>query len=295
MEFLSKELEELLKLCIDNQSGYPNILCEEFRKCNNNVDDERLRSKIKALIDAGYLSNISWADNYPYMGRIEQKGFDYFKQCEIYIRAKLRQDPYFSVLDEECESELKAIAIRIDESGETFIPIIGVHARGRVIEHLYNCGYISLGERGVSYNSSGFVAFVALTQKGLHYFEDKEARIEEIKLLGDSAFIVNNIKNQFIGNTVTESAIQVGDNNEQTVNFEDYGQKIAELKDEINNLKLSNEQEKSISSLITQAEDACRKKQAKTLKNVLKGIWDFAIATGSGLLASFLAMKFGIS
>lgn len=294
MEFLSEELEELLKLCIENQSGYPNILCEEFRKCNNNVDDERLRSKIKALIDTGYLSHISWADNMPYAGRIEQKGLDYFKQREIYVRAKLRQDPYFTSLDEDCETELKKI---IDRNAP-FVTISGRANDGKIFEHLYASGYIKLGPKGVSYDlGGGFVCSASLTQKGANYFEDKAARIEEILTLGDSALVVNNIGNQFVGslngNTITGSAIQIGDGNEQNIDFSDCSQKIAELKNEIESIKLTSEQTDDINILLDRANDACKTKQPTKLKNVLKEIWDFAKATGSGLLVAFLSMKFG--
>lgn len=295
MEFLSKELEELLKLCIDNQNTYPDILCEELQKYNG-VEEERLRSKIKALIDTGYLSHISWADNLPYTGRIEQKGFDYFKQREIYVRAKLRQDPYFTSLDKDCETELK----KIIDCGEAFVTLNGKANEGKIFEHLYACGYIKLGSKGISYDLNGsFVCSASLTQKGARYFEDKAARIEEILTIGDSALVVNNIESQFIGslngNTITGSAIQIGNDNEQNIDFSDCSQTIAELKNEIESIRLTRKQTNNINNLLNQADAACKAKQSSKLKTILKEIWDFAKSTGSGLLVAFLSMKFGFN
>ena len=97
------------------------------------------------------------------------------------------------------------------------------------------------------------------------------------------------------GNTITDSAIQIGDNNELNIDFEDYSKKIDELKKEIKKLKLTIEEEQSISTMINQAENACKNKQTSTLKKALKGIKEFAVATGSSLLSAYLAIRFGIS
>ena len=108
MVFLSKETEKLLLKCVENRQNYPNILREELVNASGSQQDQLLII-IKVLIEEGYLSSILWADNLPYAGRIEQKAFDYFEQKNIYIRAKLRQDQYFVVLDDECEELLKNI------------------------------------------------------------------------------------------------------------------------------------------------------------------------------------------
>lgn len=295
MTFLSKELEGLLEKCVLNQESYPQILREELQNCEG-VKEERLLSQIKALIDGNYLSSISWADNLPYYGRIEQKAFDYFQLREIYIRAKLRQDSYFDVLDEECELELRTIIMR----NEPFVTINDRAERGRLFEHLNRCGYIKLTSKGVSYDMSGnFVCVASLTQKGYRYFEDKEARIEEILLLGDTALVVNNIENQFIdslnGNTITNSPFQIGNDNELNFQFDEYGQKLEEFETEIKKLALTMEQTKVFVDLISEAKDSCKNKKASTLKKVLTEIWEFAKATGSGLLTAYLSMKFGLN
>ena len=295
MVFLSKETEKLLLKCVENRQNYPNILREELINVSDSQQDQLLII-IKVLIDEGYLSSILWADNLPYAGRIEQKAFDYFEQKSIYIRAKLRQDQYFVVLDDECEELLKNIISK----QEPFIVVNDDASKGKLFEHLYNCGYIKLGTKGVSYNLGGrFTCSLSLTQKGINYFKDKELRIEEILTLGDTALVVNNIGNQFIGslngNTLTNSPFQIGDDNELNFNSDNYLKILNELKTEIQNLKLTNKQSDELKRLVKEAEDACINRKDSTFKKVLRQIWDFAKATGSGLLVAYLSVKFGLT
>lgn len=72
MEFLSKEIENLLQECIDRSDDFPAVLAEKFEGLSAK-DDNQLRSCIKVLIDEGYISKLSWGSNVPYYGRIEQK------------------------------------------------------------------------------------------------------------------------------------------------------------------------------------------------------------------------------
>lgn len=81
MNILDPETEELLKEILDNASNYPNILIAKFKNISHE-EDTRLRAKIKLLVDDGYISKLQWADNLPYKGRIEQKGYCYFKLKE---------------------------------------------------------------------------------------------------------------------------------------------------------------------------------------------------------------------
>ena len=291
MEFLSKEIEDLLQECIDRSDDFPTILAERFEGLSTK-EDNQLRSCINVLIDKGYISKLGWGDNVPYHGRIEQKGYEYFRQKEIYIRAKLRQDPYFTLLDDESEKALRELS----QSSEMHIMVSGNADQGRVLEHLNRSGYIQFGPKGLSYDFSGnFTAVASVTQKGKNYFADKADRIEEIMVLGDEAFVVNNIDKQFnvSGNTISNSPIQVGDGNTQNIDYSDIENKLGELKGEVTSLKLSDEQIRSLSSLIERAENECKSKNSSKLKTVLNELWDFAKQTGSNLLAAFMAHKFG--
>lgn len=176
MDFLSPELEDLLKKCIENEADFPKVLREMFEN-GNNLENSRLRGKIKSLIDEGYISKLSWGDNLPLFGRIEQKGYDYFKLKDIYIRARLRQDSYFILLDKESEDALK----RLVSFSEDFISLSGKTSEGKIYENLAQKGYIKIGAKGLSYMlNGGFVGVVSVTQSGKQYFTEKENRIEEI-------------------------------------------------------------------------------------------------------------------
>ena len=291
MEFLSREIENLLQACIDRSDDFPAVLAEKFDGLSTK-EDNQLRSCIKVLIDKGYISKLGWGDNVPYCGRIEQKGYDYFHQKEVYIRAKLRQDPYFTLLDDESEKVLHELS----QSRIIHMAISGNADQGRVLKHLNRCGHIEFGPKGLSYDFGGnFSAVASVTQKGKNYFTDKAERIEEIMILGDEAFVVNNIDKQFNvnGNTISNSPIQIGDGNSQNIAYSDIEEKLGELKEEVTSLKLSDEQIRSLSSLIERAENECKSKNSSKLKTVLGEIWDFAKQTGSNLLAAFVAYKFG--
>lgn len=292
MEFLSKEIENLLQECIERSDDFPTVLAEKFEGISTK-EDNQLRSCIKFLTDKGYISKLSWGDNVPYYGRIEQKGYDYFHQKEVYIRAKLRQDPYFTLLDDESEEALRELS----QSSEMHVMVSGNADQGRVLEHLNRCGFIQFGPKGLSYDFSGnYVAVSSVTQKGKHYFADKAERIEEIMVLGDEAFVVNNIGTQFnvSGNTISNSPVQVGDGNTQNIDYSNIEKELDELKEEVSSLKLSDEQARTLSTLIENAKTECKAQNSGTLKKVLIEIWDFAKQTGSNLLSAFLAFKFGL-
>ena len=206
MEFLSKEIENLLRECIDRSDDFPAVLAEKFEGLSAEKDNQ-LRSCIKVLSDKGYISKLQWGDNVPLYGRIEQKGYDYIRQKDVYIRAKLRQDPYFTLLDDESEKAL----CELSQSPEMNLMVIGNAEQGRVLEHLCKYGYITFGPQGLSYSLSGdYSGVVSVTQKGKNYFADKEDRIEEIMVLGDEAVTVNNINKQYnvSGNTISNSPMK---------------------------------------------------------------------------------------
>lgn len=100
MELLDKDTEALLRECLDRIDDFPVVLAEKLKELSS-VEGGRLRSHIKFLCDNGYFSKLGWANNVPYKGQILQKGYAYFQKKDVYIRAKLRQDPYFCLLDEE--------------------------------------------------------------------------------------------------------------------------------------------------------------------------------------------------
>ena len=292
MKFLNRDVEKLLCECLERSDDFPAILAEKLERASVS-EDNHLRSCIKVLCDEGYFSKLGWGDNVPYTGRIEQKGYEYFSHKDVYIRAKLRQDPYFKLLDKESEKALSELS----SSPETHLMVTGKNDQGRVLEHLSKCGYIQFGPQGLQYTFDGtFTGVVSVTQKGKNYFSDKENRIEEIIVLGDEAFVVNQIEKQYnvSGNTITGSPFQVGDNNVQNIDFTDYESKFAELKDEVASLKLTDTQIKVLEDLISTANNACKEKNEGVVKHVLKEIWDFAKQAGSNLLAAYLAIQFGL-
>lgn len=193
MELLDKETETLLRECLDRADDFPVVLAEKFEGLSS-VEKSCLRRHIKSLCDNGYFSELNWANNVPYMGQIEQKGYTYFRKKDVYIRAKLRQDPYFHLLDEESEQTLS----NLSQSTDAHQMVSGNADQGRILEHLNKYGYIQFGPQGLSYTFDGnYSGVISVTQKGKNYFTDKDRRIEEIMVLGNDAFVVNNIKQQY--------------------------------------------------------------------------------------------------
>lgn len=175
MNFLNKETEALLKECIDNSGSFPNVLAKKFEGLST-TEDSRLRARIEVLVNNGYFSKLQWADNVPWFGSITEKGFDYFHEKEVFIRAKLRNQPGFILLDEESE---KALSELNNHEEDQFV----VHEnskQARILEHLERQGYISF-RGGLSWMLDGSCAgVVTVTQSGKTYLSDKETLIEEI-------------------------------------------------------------------------------------------------------------------
>ena len=290
MDFLSTDEEKLLQECLDYSGDFPAVLARKFDGLSSK-EDERLRGCIAALSEKGFFSGLCWADNLPYLGGIDQKGFDYFHNKEIFVRAKLRQDPYFNLLDEESEKTL----LELSHVEEANFLVAGNADQGRVLENLNRYGYIKFGPKGLSYTFGGDYSGVAtVTQKGKTYFRDKDQRIEEILLLGNEAFAVNiNSQYNISGNTVSSSPIQIGSGTAVSMSFSDYERELAELKDEIVSLKLSSEQVKTIDAYITEASNGCKEKNGEKVKKALGELWDFAKQAGSNMLAAYLSYRFG--
>ena len=292
MVFLSKENEALLKECIENDAVFPRILRNKFEGLSAQ-EDNHLREQIKALVDDGFFSKIQWGDNAPLFGRIEQKGYDYFKQRDIYIRAKLRQDPFFVLLDEESEKVLSELLTYQDSR----IFISGDIKLGRVYEGLCKRGYITLPNEGLSYDFNGeFAGFTTITQAGCNYFVDKENRIEEILVLGDEASKVTKVDRQYniSGNTFSDSPIQIGDYSTQNVNSKEYDDVLNELRSQIEMLKIATEQTEQLNSLIDKAQEFSSNNDRGGVKKVLAELWELAKQIGSPLLVAYLSTKLGL-
>ena len=130
MEFLNRETEKLLQECVDNSINFPQILAEKFKGISS-AEDRRLRNRIKELIDNGYFSKIQWADGVPWFGTITEDGYEYFHKKDVFIRAKLRRDPTFTLLDPESENFLKKIATNDD-----IIVLHGSPSEAKKVENL---------------------------------------------------------------------------------------------------------------------------------------------------------------
>ena len=181
MDFLNKETENLLQECIDNSSNFSDVLAEKLKSLSA-PEYDRLKERIKVLVDKGYFSNLQWADGVPWKGTISEKGYDYFHKKDVFIRAKLRQQPHFNLLDSATE---KFLAVLVN-SDKDQITIQGDSKRARLVEHLEKQGYIRVRRNGLNYTIDGsFWGVISVTQSGKTYFSDKEELIEEILLSQD--------------------------------------------------------------------------------------------------------------
>lgn len=318
MRFLDNQTEELLKECIDQESTFPEVLQDKFIKAKDNpLEKTRLCRKIRVLIDEGYISELEWADDVPYLGQIEQKGMNYFKEKEIYVRAMLKKDPDFHLLDGECETILQKI---IDMNNSEHFIINNSFCSLQVINELIDNGYLKTTVKGFSYiTTGGFSVVVILTQKGKNYFKDKEQKIEEILLYGENILNITNIgkqeiisgpkrvgfenctnltnckaigvENDFKESQIVNSPIQIG-NTDSNQNNEYYFQQsqevLDEIKSKIDDLKLSMEKREELENNIKIAEQLLKDKNKFGLKNVIKSIGsiikDFGISLVSGIL-----------
>lgn len=77
MDVLDPETEELLKEILNNDKDFPAILRLKLENCSWQ-ESQKIRSQIKLLRENGYISKLTWGDNLPLLGRIEQKGRSYF-------------------------------------------------------------------------------------------------------------------------------------------------------------------------------------------------------------------------
>lgn len=318
MEFLDKETEALLKECVDNEPNFINLLHRKFEEAEDcSFDIQRLHSKIKLLIDKGFFSPTRWASNKPFFGLIEQKGRTYFKDKEIYIRAMLKKDPYFKLLDDESEEALRKIA---KECKDGHITVNYSICGPQVAQYLVDVGYLKASPDDFSYFVTGdYSLWAQLSQKGKNYFRDKEQRIEEILLCGQNAINVTNIGkqeftsgNKFVGfenctdvvnckaiyseNGITDSHIinsPVQMANSQSTqnteyNFQQAQEALDEIKSKIDELNLTPEKKEELEENIEAAEEYIKTKKKAALKGILRVmggiIKDFGVSVGSGIL-----------
>lgn len=290
MGFLDQETESILKKCIENESTYPQILRDMFKQCKNALEDAHLRGRISTLTDGGYLSKITWGDNLPIFGRIEPKGLDYFKRKEVYVRAKLRNNPEFSLSAESEECLKKIIAIQSDAP---FITVDSSVGSIPTVQDLANQGFIQLKNQ-ISPNllSCGFSVLAILLPKGKNYFKDKADYIEEILTFPlDGNLTEINIKNG------DNSPIQLGTvNSSQNVeyNFDLAQEALSELQFKIDELGLKLDQKQEMLENIEEAQKLVKEKKKGPLKTILKGIWDVLKDVGCSILSSLIISKMNI-
>lgn len=288
MKFLSKQCEELLKLSIDNSENFPNVLCEKLSSASE-AEDGIIRDCIDTLCDDDYILISSWYDNLPKVGRIKQKGYAYFETKDIFLRKMLREDPCFNLLDEESEEYLQKL---YDESS----PIFGSLREGKILEELSSYGYIKLGKKGVSlYSGDKIIASFSITKRGEIYFQDKNNRIEELILFGGNKNTTN-VEKQYnmIGNNYNGSAVQIGDNNNQEVNFYNFQENLENLKNDLSSHDFTDEYREKIDRLLEELEDNSKRRNLKKIKAVLYELRDVLKQAGAGFLAGSVLSFFGL-
>lgn len=297
MNFLDVEIEKLLKEILENDEKFPKILREKFNGLNH-IDDSKLRSKIKVLIDEGYISKLQWGDNVPLLGRIEQKGYSYFKNKEIYIRKALREDARFD-LDIESETALKNLIELFYSNGDPYILITKRNCSAQILNLLAQKGLIELGKHGISFDLSGnFTCMYMITQRGKNYFIDKEQFIEEILAFPDfkTSTIVSEHNEQY--------NIQSGDNspiimkNSGTISIEyDFEQSkaaIDEIRQKIDELGATDQKKQEILDNLDTAEMLIKQKKKHPLKTIMKGVYDILKDIGCSIISSLIISKMGL-
>ncbi len=217
MNFLDKETEELLKYCLDNEHmgtmGFPECLADLFKEEITLSEKDAIISNLKDLTSRGYISELQYAEDVPMFGRIDQKGRTYFKNRDIYIRALLKKDSSFNLLDVECEQALKGL---IDNSAQDYNMVTNEYCSRDIVESLRSEGYIAYGRQGLSATFGGsFLVMVSLTRNGKNYFKNKEEKIEYILISDEQAITVTSnhtISNQ-ISNSGNNCPMQIGTSN----------------------------------------------------------------------------------
>ncbi len=204
MTFLDKETELLLEECIENSSEYPRVLAEKFKGLSA-IDDRRLRSRIHALIEGGYISKLQWAGNVPWLGSITEKGYSYFHDKEVYIRSRLKKQSGFKLLDKQSEETLQSLL----EHGDAPIVVSPTDEEREIYKNMALFGYLDLGTQGLPRNTSGeYIGMISVTPKGKRYFSDKEKHTEEILAMdADSVTPIAMPKKQALRKTI-ETKVQ---------------------------------------------------------------------------------------
>lgn len=185
MKFLDKDTERVLQQCVNTEDTYPEVLRNMFKNCSHQ-ESIKLRSILHHLVHSGYISELSWADNVPYHGRIEQKGRIYFSQKEIFVRKALREDSRFD-LNEECEKTLIKLIEEFEKQNAPYALIGSRFCSDQILKLLNEKGFIEFGRQGISYMLNGdFTCMFAITYSGKTYFSEKEKFIEEICLFAEN-------------------------------------------------------------------------------------------------------------
>ena len=290
MEFLDKETEELLKKCVESEKTYPSMLREMFSETDEKHNDI-LRSQINLLIEEGYLSRLSWRDDLPGNGRIEQKGRVYFRNKDLYIRSMLRNNPLFP-LDSESEKSLSILlSMGVDE---TYFVVTKEDLSAVVLNNLIDNRIVKTGPKGIGYDmSGGFAAVIMITQKGRTYFDEKDKYIEEI-LAFPISVSQTNIQNQLNVKTGDYSPVQVGNKNcEQNIDYDfcEAQKVVDELRDRLTELELSSEKQQEVIDNLDTAQDLIKTKKKGPLKAILKSTYEIIKDVGCSIISGLLLAK----
>lgn len=161
MDLLDPETEELLKEILNNDKDFPAILRLKLENCSWE-ESQKIRSQIKLLRENGYISKLTWGDNLPLLGRIEQKGRSYFTLKEQ------EETKDFNAWEKLLYKLHKNVHTA---GGIPAINIIKLTNDERItISKLQNLGYIT-NLRAIGFDSMG----CDLTYDGLHYFENRNS------------------------------------------------------------------------------------------------------------------------
>ena len=281
MHYLDPETEALLKELLEDEN-FPNALCDKFielQKTENGVcvhhnEDERLRIKLKPLIDGGYIT-LHWGSGVPHHGRIEQKGRSYFAMKEQ------EETRGFTAWEKLLYKLLKVATPK----GSGIVSVNFIQLSQDEITT-----FRKLEDKDLVANvrwldpCSGYVGF-DLPYDAVHYFEERNAVISDY--IGGVP-IVNTMN--IYGNVTNSNIQQAAINSSQAIEiFPDVKSIVTEIRKAIDDYKLSTEDKAEVLEMAEEAERASQEKKSSKLKRVLFGIGgilkDFAV----GVAASFLA------
>jgi len=272
MSHLDLETEELLHEILESKKEFPQILMDKLKGLANIDDEQRLRAKMKALVDGGYIT-LKYAGVSPMFGEIEQKGRSYFviKEQEETKRFNTWEKLLWRLL--KCKTQCgDVVSVNfIQLTGDEEITLRKLKELGLIIN------YRRLGMEGVGFDFS---------YDGLHYFEGRQAVISDY--YGGTPIINNNMN--FYGD-VSNSNIQQGttSSNQATSIYPDVESIVAAIRKDIETYNLKPEEKEELLEMADDAEKAHKEKKPNKLKSILLGIGRFLKDVAVGVAAGVLA------